>query len=169
MRRLIVFGLVLVGGFGSAADARAVEVTVGPGVAVVEVTPAEARRVFAAVDSAAAFADLVAPVLPPEYAAAVKLAGVGWQVVRAVAPDGVPLRLVVTAVPPAVLVLPRAGMTAAEVVAAYERLAARPRELADGLHAAGKELAARLWDAIPADRFRDWRPRPSLWAARPEK
>jgi hypothetical protein len=169
MRRLTVLGFVTAAVLGSAAGARAVEVTVGRGVAVVEVTPAEARRVFAAVDSAAAFADLVAPALPPEYAAAVKLAGVGWQVVRAVAPDGVPLRVVVTAVPPAVLVLPQAGLTAAEVVTAYERLAARPRELADELHAAGKELTARLWDAIPADRFRDWRPRPTRWAARPGK
>ena len=154
--RPVVFGIVLASAFGSAADARAVEVTVGHGVAVIEVTPAEARRVFAAVDSAAAFADLIAPVLPPEYAAAVKLAGIGWHAVRAVAPDGLPLRLVVTAVPPAVLVLPRAGLTAAEVVAGYERLAAGPRE-----------LAARLWEAVPADRFREWRTRPTVWADRP--
>ena len=162
MRRVIVACIVT----AFAADARAVEVTVGRGVAVVEVTPAEARRVFAAVDSAAAFADLVAPALPPEYAAAVKLAGVGWQVVRAVAPDGVLVRLVVTAVPPAVFVLPRAGMTAAEVAAAYERLTDRPREVFDKLDAAGKEFAAGLWAAVPADRFRDWRAWPTLWAAR---
>ncbi|MBX9628216.1 MAG: hypothetical protein K2X82_30740 [Gemmataceae bacterium] len=169
MFRPVVFGFVLAAAFGSAADARAVEVTVGRGVAVVEVTPAEARQLFEAVDSAAAFADLIAPALPPEYAAAVKLAGVGWQVVRAVAPDGVPLRVVITAVPPAVLVLPRTGLTAAEVVAAYERLAARPREVVDRLDAAGRELAGKLWDAIPADRFRDWRTRPTRWAARPGK
>lgn len=155
MRRPVVFGIALASLFALTTEARAVEVTVGHGVAVVEVTPAEARRVFAAVESAAAFADLIAPVLPPEYAAAVKLAGVGWHVVRAVAPDGLPLRLVVTAVPPAVLVLPRAGLTAAEVVAGYERLAAGPRE-----------LAARLWDAVPADRFREWRTRPMLWAGK---
>lgn len=169
MRRPIVFGFVLAAVVASAADAGAVEVTVGQGVAVVEVTPAEARRVFAAVDSAAAFADLIAPALPPEYLAAVKLAGVGWQVVRAVAPDGVPVRLVVTAVPPAVLVLPKAGLTAAEVVSAYERLTAGPRDLAEKLDAAGREFAAKLWDAIPADRFGDWRSRPTLWAARPGK
>src|SRR4051812_20994118 len=91
---------------------RAVEVTTGEGIAVVELSKDEAKAVFGAADSAAAFTQLAAGALPGEYRAAARLAAGGWQALRLVVPASVPVRLVVTAVPPAVLLLPTGHATA---------------------------------------------------------
>lgn len=145
--------------------ARAADVTTGDGIAVVDFTPAEVEQVLAAVDAAAAFAGRVSPALPAEYGAAVRLSAGGWKVLRAVAPKGVGVRVVLTAVPPAVLLLLPLldDPPAADVVRAYDRLRAAPagavRDLAGRLDAARRELAAGLWAQTPADRFREWRER----------
>ncbi len=143
MRQAITSGAAVLAGalwVGAGSGARAVEVTVGDGIVVVDLTKEECRRVLDAVDATAAFADLVSPALPGEYRAAVKLAAGGWRVLRAVAAEPVPVRVIVTALPPVVLVLPGTGATAAEVVAAYQRL----RERAAGPFRTAFARAARV-------------------------
>lgn len=160
MRPVLAFGFVAL--LASSPPARAADVVTGDGIAVVDISAAEVGEVLAAVDAAAAFAARVGPLLPAEYGAAVGLAAGGWKVVRAVVPAGVGVRVVLTAVPPAVLVLPRwDDSPAADVIKRYDRLRAVPseavREAAARLDAARKELAAELWAKTPADRFRGWR------------
>ena len=127
--RPVWFGVALGAAFLGTADARAVDVATGDGIVVIDLTRAETKQVFDAVDSAAAFAELVSPVLPAEYQAAVRLAGGGWALVRMALPkEGVTIRVAITAVPPAMLLLPDTGATAADVVRAYASL----REKAGG-------------------------------------
>ncbi len=146
MRRPELFGVVVAAGVvcGAGARARAVEVTTGDGIAVVDLTKDESRRVFEAVDSAAALAQLVSPALPGEYGAAVRLAAGGWQALRAALPEVVPVRLVLTAVPPAVLLLPAVGVTAAEVVQAYGRIREKAGGCAKALLAPAAEAREQL-------------------------
>ena len=118
MRRTIPTALLLL---AAAAPARAADVTSADGIVVVEMTRAEAGRVWGAVDSGAAFAELVSPGLPAEYQAAVRLAAGSWQAFRAVFPEPIPVRVVLTAVPPAVWILPATGPTAPELVRRYTR------------------------------------------------
>jgi hypothetical protein len=62
-----------------------------------------------------------------------------------VVPDGVAVRVVVTAVPPAVMVLPPGGMTPAEVIQTYGRIYARAGGFAkDALRGAGHLTAEKL-------------------------
>src|SRR5262245_62945133 len=98
--RPVMFGVAVAAGvlwFGAGSQAKPADVTAGEGVVVVDLTPAESKKLFEAVDSAAAFAAMVAPALPPDYQAAVKLAGTAWGTLRLILPkDGIPLRVVVS-------------------------------------------------------------------------
>jgi hypothetical protein len=123
MSRSLLAGVVAV--VLGAADARAVEVTVGDGIAVVDLTKEDAAQVVRVADSAAAFAALAAPMLPPEYQAAVLIANGGWHLLRPAFQQPVPLRVVVTLLPPAVLVVPHAGMSPADVIRRYAELRAK--------------------------------------------
>ena len=105
--------------FSPGPDASAAEIATGNGILVVELSPDESKKIIEAVDSAAAFSAMVAPVLPPEYMIAVKGAAGGWAALRMVLPSNVSLRVVLTAVPPAIMVLPQLGMTAADVIRTY--------------------------------------------------
>lgn len=147
MRRLLL-SMIVVAAVGS--EARAVDITTGDGIAVIDLSKDESKKVFEAVDSAAALAQLVSPVLPAEYQAAVRLAASGWQALRAAVPGGVPVRLVFTAIPPAVLVLPVMGLSAAEVVQTYMRI----REKAG--HYAKTLLAPALEARVPLDQLGRW-------------
>jgi hypothetical protein len=163
--------------FGSASESRAADVTVGDGIVVVDLTADESKKVFEAVDSATAFAALVSGALPPEYAIAVKLAAGGWQTLRLIAPGAIPLRVVVTAVPPAILLVPLGGVTGAEVVQTYgrirEQVSAFPRTAiqdtlnatTDRLDAARRELngfvsnsllVSALQSRVPVDQVQRW-------------
>jgi hypothetical protein len=161
---VVVAGLVL----GSPGAARAAEVTVGDGIAVVELTADEGKEILGAVDSAAAFAGAVSPLLPPEYRVLVKVTAGGWAALRkAGGRDGLPLRVVLTAVPPAVLLLPRAGMTAEDVIALHARFREKAAgyaraalkdtvgAAADRLDAARRELAGHVSTALLLSELRD--------------
>jgi hypothetical protein len=125
MRRPILSGVVAVVLGGPVADARAVEVAVGDGIVVVDLTAEDAETVLRAADSAAAFAALVSPALPAEYQAAVRVAAGGWHLLRAAFKEPIPLRAVITLVPPAVLVGPQFGVPAADVIRTYTELRAK--------------------------------------------
>jgi hypothetical protein len=133
MRRSLLVGVVAVALGGPAADARAVEVTVGDGIVVADLTKEDAEKVLRAADSAAAFAALVSPALPAEYHAAVQIAAGGWHLLRAAFKEPVPLRAVITLVPPAVLVGPQFGLPAADVVRTYAELRAKVTGFVPGL------------------------------------
>jgi hypothetical protein len=151
MRHFIMSAVAaLLVGVASGAEARAVEVAVGDGIVVIDLTKDESRKILEAVDSAAAFAELVSPALPGEYHAALRLAAGGWRMLRMVLAEPVPVRMVLTAVPPAVLVLPATGATAEEVIRTYsclrENAAAHARSL----------LAPALEARAPADQLQRW-------------
>lgn len=132
------------------SDSRAVEVAVGDGIVVVDLTKDESRKILEAVDSAAALAELVSPALPGEYQAALRVAANGWRALRVVLHEPVPVRLVLTAVPPAVLVLPATGATAEEVIVTYTRLREKAAAHAKAL------LAPALEARVPADQLQRW-------------
>jgi hypothetical protein len=119
--------------FSSGPEAAAADITTGNSIVVVELSPDESKKIFEAVDSAAAFSAMVAPVLPPEYQLAVKGAAGGWAALRMVVPSTVPLRVVLTAIPPAIMVLPQLGMTAADVIRTYGEVRAHVASRASAL------------------------------------
>jgi hypothetical protein len=125
MKRSLLGGVVAVVLGGPATDARAVEVTVGDGIVVVDLTQDDAATVLRAADSAAAFAALVSPGLPAEYQAAVRVAAGSWHLLRVAFKEPVPLRAVITLMPPVVLVGPTFGVPAADVVRTYTELRAK--------------------------------------------
>lgn len=170
------------------SEAAAAEITTGDGIVVVELSPDESKKIFEAVDSAAAFSAMVAPVLPPEYQIAVKGAAGGWAALRMVVPSTVPLRVVLMAVPPAIMVLPQLGMTAADVIRTYgevranvaSRASAMCRNLAGSAlqkfeqikseacgYVANCMLVTAIEERLPLDRMPRWATRMPRWGHTP--
>jgi hypothetical protein len=174
--------------FSPGPEASAAEITTGSGIVVVELNPDESKKIFEAVDSAAAFSAMVAPVLPPEYQLAVKGAAGGWAALRMVVPSTVPLRVVLTAVPPAIMVLPQLGMTAVDVIRTYGEVRAHVASRAGAMcrHLAGAALqkfeqiqseacgyvancmlVTGIQERLPLDRMPRWATRLPRWGHTP--
>lgn len=140
MRHAQVLGVAVIL-VGTAGDGRAVEKTVGDGIVVVDLSADDVGQLLRAVDGAAALADIASTGLPAEYQLIVRAASGGWRLARAVLPGPMPVRVVFTAVPPAMLLLPVRGTPATEVVRAYTEFRAK----AGGMVAAPfREFANRV-------------------------
>jgi hypothetical protein len=159
MRRVfyaaVVAALLVVPG-----QARAADVAVGAGIVVADLSADEVRWVLDAADGAAAFARLVAPALPPEYHAAVRLAAGGWVALRPLLPEPAGVRVILTLDPPAMSIVPPVGPTASELVRAHvagrgrgaEPVRSAFRQAGATLEAVHHRLAARWFDRpAPAD------------------
>lgn len=162
MRQFIIAGVVaVIVSVACGSEAQAVEVTAGDGIVVVDLTRAESQQILEAGDSAAAFARLVSPALPGEYRAVVTLAAGGWRMLRVVVAEPVPVRVVLTAIPPAVLVLPVNDTPAEEVIATYLRIRERTtgqfRSVFDRLDAARRDLIGYVSNTQLISSLRDTR------------
>ncbi len=185
--RPLTSGMVLALAFAcyGPGEASAAEIATGNGIVVVELSPDESKTIIEAVDSAAAFSAMVAPVLPPEYQIAVKGAAGGWAALRMVVPSTVPLRVVLTAVPPAIMILPHLGMTAADVISKYGQVrahvASRAAEMCRHMTAAAFAKYEQLKDEacgymancmfvsavkerLPLDRIQGWASHLPRWS-----